>query len=896
MVLNFYLRYGTKPGQKIFIISDDLKGRRKTTSDWIPMHYINADFWGVSIILPDHSSRTIHYYYLIEEGDAEIKTWDGEKIRTIEFPKKRTFGSVTVIDTWNEMGDFRNAFFTKAFLNLFRSEKKPLHEPINQSFTHLFRAKVSRLKDDETLCLLGSTTHLHKWDTDHPVLMTREGDFYFARISLGENEWPASYKYGIYNTREKKFVAFEEGQNRLLRKWESGNGITVLHDGFANINNVLWKGAGINIPVFSLRSEKSFGAGEFMDLKLLITWCEQTGISMIQLLPVNDTSARGNRGDSYPYSAISAFALHPLYINLEKVAGRAHAAITAKLKERQKRLNNLPQMDYEQVIKYKRSVLKELYALQKDDLKRDRKFLKFFKDNKHWLVPYAAFCYLKGKYKTADFTKWKAYSTYDESAVQKMVSEKEKHYGQIAIYYYEQYHLHLQLKEVVDFAHKHNVIMKGDLPIGIYRHSCDAWIHPALYNMAEQAGAPPDQFSTAGQNWGFPTYNWDEIQKNHFMWWRQRFDQLGKYFDAFRIDHILGFFRIWSIPIEQTDGRMGRFVPAIAVHISEFEKDNIYFDYDRYCKPYITDKILEDLFGANAEKVIHQFLLPFKEGRYKLREEVSTQRKALKYLMDSGMSEFREGLFKLVGNVIFFEDSDSEGRRFHFRINIQETSSFQAFDTYTQNQLKWLYNNYFFERQEHFWEVQALKKLPQLKHSTDMLVCGEDLGMVPRCVPDVMRRLGILGLNVQRMSDESDARFLNLDKVNYLSIVQPSTHDMSTIRGWWEENREQTQQFYNKILRQTGEAPQECDVETVRLIIQKNVQSDAMWSIFLPQDLLAMSDALRTPNPADERINIPSDPDHYWGYRMNVNLEHLLKQDQLNKEIRTLLQQSGRFH
>src|SRR4029079_3498020 len=140
-------------------------------------------------------------------------------------------------------------------------------------------------------------------------------------------------------------------------------------------------------------------------------------------------------------------------------------------------------------------------------------------------------------------------------------------------------------------------VLKGDIPIGIYRYGCDAWTNPSLYNMNEQAGAPPDDFAVKGQNWGFPTYNWSKMKENNFSWWRRRFDQMSNYFDAFRIDHILGFFRIWSIPENEVQGIMGRFIPALAVHVNEFGENGIWFDHYRYCKPYITDEVLNEIFG-----------------------------------------------------------------------------------------------------------------------------------------------------------------------------------------------------------------------------------------------------------------------------------------------------------
>ncbi len=273
-----------------------------------------------------------------------------------------------------------------------------------------------------------------------------------------------------------------------------------MHDGFGRFPNNTWRGAGVAIPVFSLRSKKSFGVGEFTDLKGLVDWARKTGLKLVQILPVNDTTAGHSWLDSYPYAAISAFALHPLYLNLGKVAGHKYADHVKSLRKQQKELNELPEVDYERVMTIKLQVVKELYNLQQETFLADADFLEFFGQNRHWLEPYAAFCHLRDKNGGPDFTQWKLYKRYDRATMEKYVSPGAKHYHSIALHYFIQYHLHLQLRDAADYAHEHGIIMKGDIPIGIYRYSCDAWIEPRLYHMDQQAGAPPDNFAIKGQN------------------------------------------------------------------------------------------------------------------------------------------------------------------------------------------------------------------------------------------------------------------------------------------------------------------------------------------------------------------------------------------------------------
>lgn len=659
-----------------------------------------------------------------------------------------------------------------------------------------------------------------------------------------------------------------------------------------------WKGAGVAIPVFSLRSRSSFGIGEFSDIKLLADWAHKTGLKVIQLLPVNDTSATFTKKDSYPYAAISAFALHPVYINLAKVAGKKGTAIIKPLAKKAKELNSLEGVDYEAVIGLKLAALRELYELDGGTFQEEKAYNEFFENNRHWLVPYAAFCYLRDEWGTADCSKWKSHSLYQEVEITKLAGPKSKAYRQIAFWYFVQYHLHLQLTEAVQYTHKKGIVVKGDIPIGIYRYGADAWTAPNLYNMDQQAGAPPDDFAVKGQNWGFPTYNWKKMQEDGFAWWKQRFQQMSAYFDAFRIDHILGFFRIWSIPVHAVEGILGVFVPALPIDVNEFGERGIWFDYDRFCKPYITDAVLESVFGHHAEAVRDQFLHKDEQGIYYLQPSVDTQQKVaalftqMPFFQDNDF--IKEGLYTLIANVLLLEQEGSGRKAFHFRIAMDRTLSFQQLDDERKWKLKELYYHYFFHRQNAIWKQEALKKLPALKAATNMLICGEDLGMVPHCVPEVMQQIGILSLEIQRMPKNPNTQFFHPKDAPYLSVITPSTHDMSTIRGWWEEDRAKTQQFYNGVLEAWGDAPVQCEPWVARAIVLQHLYSPAMWSIFQLQDLLAMNKELRRNNLEAERINNPADENNYWNYRMHLPLEELVENDAFNTELKEYVHNSSR--
>jgi 4-alpha-glucanotransferase len=511
-------------------------------------------------------------------------------------------------------------------------------------------------------------------------------------------------------------------------------------------------------------------------------------------------------------------------------------------------------------------------------------------------VPYSAFSYLRDLHGSIDYNAWPSHAKFNAAAIDQLTNPTSKTYTAIAFFYYVQYHLHLQLKAATDYAHAQGVVLKGDIPIGVYRYGADAWQHPHLFHMDKQAGAPPDDFAVAGQNWGFPTYNWDQMASDGFAWWKSRFDQMKYYFDAFRIDHILGFFRIWSIPMHAVEGILGHFVPAIPISINELNAKGIAFDHYRYTRPYINETILFQVFGYDNHYVKSNFLESIGDEHFALLPAFKTQRAVEAYFLNQEENAFnakiKQGLYDLISNVILIEGHQPQ--TYHFRFNIGYTSSFSHLDKSTQNKLHELYEDYFFKRQDAAWDKDAMLKLPMLKRSTNMLICGEDLGLVPSCVPHVMYQLGMLSLEVQRMPKANHKTFFHPNDAPYLSVVTPSSHDTSTIRGWWEEDRAKTQQFFNLEMGQQGKAPIYCDGWINKAILSQHLYSPAMWAIFQLQDFMGIDESLRRIDPNEERINVPANPKHYWRYRMHINLEQLIEEEQFNQTWFHLIQSSGR--
>lgn len=870
MIINFYVRFRSEYGQKIRLrVSAPENSDLQEATEW-PLSYLNEHFWHLELdtdvsILP--AEFTYSYIFSDNNSGNEIEFCG----HTYLNPGKYKVKQLDVVNEWRDEQFYPHVFSTKPFTTVFNKVKDKVKVTESKNPTHIFKVKAPVLSEGKVVCISGAGKKLKDWSIEQPLLMDHKKQHWVIKLNLAKEDFPLEYKIGVYDTINKQ-MEFEEGDNRSLPLSPEKKSLTILHHTLLS-SKYQWKAAGINMPVSALKTNKSWGVGEFTDLDMLTDFSTQTGIKLIQLLPINDTTATNSNKDSYPYSAVSAFALHPCYLNVQKIAIALDIHFPADMLEKAKLYNEADSLYYEEVCAIKKEAISILYQADKLQYKDDFGWINFFSINRHWLEPYAAYCYLRDKHCTADYNTWGQYATYDEEAIQALIAVDTDHYDEVGIHYYTQYHLHLQLKDAVDYAHKSGVCIKGDLPIGVGRYSADAWMYRSLFHMDMQAGAPPDGFATKGQNWSFPTYNWEQMANNDYAWWRQRMEHMSNYFDAIRIDHVLGFFRIWSIPYHSIEGILGKFVPAWPLNSQDFANAGIDFREDRFCQPYITEQVLYDLFGDNAGLVKDHFL----EGD-RFKETFNTQRKLHVYLENNAELAYLEaGLFNLHANIIAIPD-ESLAHNYHLRIGLHGTSSYKDLSHQEQLGLNNLFNDYFFKKQDNLWKEEGIDKLTALKKSTDMLICAEDLGMVPDMVEGVLSDLQMLALEVQRMPKRANEKYSDPMKAAYLSVVTPSTHDMPTIREWWEEEKNSIQEFYNQQLENYGDAPFYAEPWVCREILQQHLNSPAMWAVFLLQDLLSMDDSVRKADPRTERINNPADPDHYWNYRMHISLEELLQQ------------------
>lgn len=892
MKIHFKIEYQTKWGQRLLISIDAPSSGSQT----INMSYAHPGVWTGQVEINKADSESARYAYLLLDENAGTTTeeWDANR----KLPNGASLAEhIFCFDTWNAPAAIENIFLTAPFQNvLLRDEHivEPLKIPAR--YTHIFTVKAPFLQKNHVPCIIGDCKPFGNWTTHKPLLMQNTGEHWQVAVNLSKCSPEIHYKYGLFDPEDNTFCCFEDGQDRLVQVFNEKKTLVHQNDGFIRHHQHEWRGAGVGLPVFSIRTKKSFGVGDFHDLKLLIDWAARVGLKLIQVLPLNDTIGTHTEEDVLPYAAITAFALNPLFLHLPSLGNLpASHPLKKEYKMLQTNLNERELVAFLEVVNFKLRYAREMFLLKRDAFLKDKKFQKFFEDNQYWLVPYAAFCVLRDQYGTSDYRQWKEFTIYNAEKIADFTGPDQEHFDEVALNYYLQYHLHIQLLAAHEYANMKGVVLKGDIPIGVNRNSVDTWSHPEYFHIDRQAGAPPDMFAVKGQNWELPTYNWEAMKRNDFDWWKKRFAQMANYFDTFRVDHILGFFRIWQIPTDQIEGLMGHLYPSVPIHINEFHERGIRFDYNRFCKPYITDAILWEIFGDDAAWVKANCLQIEDGWVLRLKAPYTSQKQVeLMYQQGDFSEKVKWGLYDLISNVLLFEEEGSHQTRFYPRFGLQSVTSFRELEPAVQAAIEALYVDYYFRRQDAFWYQSGMEKLPALKRATNMLICGEDLGLMTQCVTDVMKETGILSLEVQRMPKVNTIEFFHPGDAPYLSVVTPSTHDMSTVRGWWEEDRGVTQRFYNQQLGHWGEAPYFCEWWISRDILLQHLYSPAMWAVFQLQDLLGISPRLRREDPGEERINVPSNSRYSWRYRMHLTVEELLDADDFNDELRNFIVQSNR--
>ena len=896
MNLNFHIEYQTVYGQDLIlnIVSEKKKGVPKVSE--YRMQTVDGVHWDCQVSCVIGTGTSVDYFYSIENGGRKERREWGVVAHRLEATCEN--GQIyDIYDHWIDIPE-DSYLYTSAITDCVVGKK--IEQPRITPFAKTVRLQVRapQLSQGMALYVTGGEVAMGEWDDSKAIRMTEHNiNEWLADIDAGElADSLIDFKFFAKDDATGNIV-WEYSNNRSVQLPDLADGQVVVYDlsqAFFPLPPV--RCAGTLVPVFSLRSRESFGVGDFGDLKKMIDWVAKTKQRVLQILPINDTTITHTWTDSYPYSCISIFALHPQYADLNQLPKIADKALADEMEQLRQELNALPQIDYERVNDAKVRYLRAIYEQEGKTTLASTEFKQFFKETEQWLVPYAQYCFLRDTNGTADFLKWEGHTSWNEDDRDALSNGRTKAYRDVAFYYFVQFILSEQMKAAHEYARANHVILKGDIPIGVNRFGCDVWSEPRYFNLNGQAGAPPDDFSVSGQNWGFPTYNWDEMIADGCQWWVRRFQNMQQYFDAYRIDHVLGFFRIWEIPATAVHGLLGHFSPALGMSREEIEGYGLHWQEDLFTTPFITDWVLDRVFHERAQEVREKYVEPKWEGHYRMRPEFDTQKKieaAFEGCTEERDIWLRDGLYSLVSDVLFVRDH-KDSNKFHPRISVQFDFIYENLYDSDKAIFNRLYNDYFYRRNNQFWYHEAMKKLPLLVNATRMLVCAEDLGMVPDCVEWVMNELRILSLELQSMPKDPKVRFGYLSRNPYRSVCTISSHDMPTLRQWWDENWERTQTYHNTMLHRGDAAPHPLPGWLARDILSRHLYSPSMLCIISIQDWMAMDENLRLDDPDAERINIPANPKHYWRYRMHVNLEDLMENQDFNGNMIEMITNSGR--
>ena len=886
MKISFKIAYRTQAGEQLGVMLDGLDAPLLLSTD-------DGEIWSGTHEVKLGSAVVVQYRYVVCRGAQVVRTELGRLPHSFRLAKQ-VGAHYVVSDSWRDL-PYASYLFSSAFSNQEVATAKPI--PAEQPSGIVVRVYCPCIsKKNQVLTMVGEGKLLGNWVPQKALQLTEvQPNVWHAVIDTADLTDASAYKFVALKRDSLEVAEWEGGENRRLYLPHI-EGATYHHTKEIEVYfpSTGIRVAGTAIPVFSLRSEGSQGVGDFGDLRTMVDWCLQTKQRVLQILPINDTTATHSPLDSYPYNSISIYAFHPMYIDLRQLGGLNNQEEEAAYWHRFNALNALAEVDYVEVNTWKRRYLREIFDTKGETFTATKDYAEFMRQNAHWLVPYAAFSYLRDQNNTSDFRDWQNYSVYNKEEVERLA----KNNPDVAFYCFLQYLLHIQLREVSRYAQAQGVILKGDIPIGINRCSVEAWVEPHYFNMNGQAGAPPDAFSADGQNWGFPTYDWDVMAADNYAWWQRRFGKMAEYFTAYRIDHILGFFRIWEIPTHSVQGMLGQFVPALPMSVSEIESYGLPFRPELMTQPLINDALIDATFHDHAAYVREHFLVAGEEGLWQLKDCCNTQRKVQALVPADGYdlenwAEMQQGLYALINNVLFVPDR-KDASKFHPRILGHTAPVYIQLNWQEREAFKRLHDDYFYRRHNAFWYGEAMKKLPALLTAAPMLACGEDLGMVPDCVPWVMNQLQIMSLEIQRMPKDPACEFGHVWEYPYRAVSTISTHDMSTLRGWWEEDATLTRRFFHTELGHGEDCPAVATADLCAEVVQRHLEAPSLLTVLAWQDWLSIDENLRYPNPHAERINIPANPHHYWCYRMHITLEDLMSQADFNDRLAHLITAAGR--
>ena len=885
MTVTFSIEYWAQPHERLWLVGHTADGTPQIGTPSFPLDDLGEGLWQATLYLPTFPDPTPYIYsYRLTDASGRVLREEGYLPHQLLLPAGDD--ALFVCDHWRDRPEDAPAF-SAAFCDILGKQQAEGEDTAQRGIT--FSVHAPALCEGEQILLSGACEELGHWDVERALPLHYHGQ---GRWSLTLSHLSAShiqYKY-LLRGKETGSIQWEEGTNRQAQLPDpTAYPYCYVQDSFLRLPAHSLRTAGLVAPLFALRSDSDWGIGDFGALREAIDFAAEAGMHAIQLLPINDTTSTRDTADSYPYNAISVDALHPIYIDLNALPP-LHEAEQATFLSEANALRALPAVDYPKVLALKERYLRRSFELNGKEMLGSEAFHRFYQAAAAWLRPYALYCVLRDHFGTGAPTQWAGWEVYDEDKATAYLDDPA-HAEAVGYYYWLQFILDGQMQEVRSYAEARGIFLKGDLPIGVAPHSVDVWRAPHLFHTEQSAGAPPDDFAADGQNWGFPTYDWAAMQAEDFRWWRQRFEQQARYFHAFRIDHILGFFRIWEVPRTQHSGLLGHFHPALPYTLEEWQELlQCPFPIELLTAPLVHEDVLTELLGDSFDDLLDLGLLRStaypKHYQLTHTEQADYDSDSLQRTLGSEVASILQGLCT---ETALIADPYKSGH-YHPRIALERSRLFVYLPEAVQARWRAVSDDYYYVRHNELFRTTALLRLGALTRHTRLLLCAEDLGMIPASVPAVLDELQVLSLELERMPKTfTPTGWARPEAFPSRSVATTSTHDMPSLRGWWHSLSADEQARYCReelLLPPTAEAPDEAAI--YRHIIEAHLASPAVAVLLPLADWMSLDSRLWLTTPEAEQINRPEDPHHYWSYRFPRSLKAL---QEIAPEWRTYLKQ-----
>lgn len=897
MKLRFALSYITQWGENLYVSIDYISSAGKVWHHDVPMNTMDGQFWTVdtaAFVSQFESAAFLRYEYQVRNTEGTILRCEWCLVpRIIPFDSTHDY---IMEDAWRDI-PVQQYLYTNAYLTTINGRPNetflPSLAPLYNR-TLIFYASAPQLLPGQTIAICGSCSALGNWSTSRYLRMQYVGQSMWM-LSVDATGFDAFFEYKyVVISEDGQFHDWEEGCNRTYEcKFLTDRLVYVIDGGIIRVRSAQWKVAGITISLPSLRSKKSCGIGDFGDLRMAIDWAVKTGMKTIRIQPINDTGFFANDMGLNPFEIISAYAINPIYINLEDAGKIDDIEYTARHKRKCAQINALPIIDLNAVRAIKNEYLSKLYDETGSIVIHTDEYNQFVRNNATWLTSYAAFCILCQLNSTDDYSEWKDFSYYNEKKAEGLIYDNKE---RVLYIYFVQYLLHRQVKKLADYARSHGVFLINDVAMGISPNSVDAWKQPDLFHRAFRMGNVPNSSNQNGTVKNAIAYNWDAMARDGYGWLRLKLSHISRYFDSICIDEIGNYFHTWYVPDTAVSSVLGHFWPSLPYSSDEIERFGLKFRKHFFTKPLINDKVISKLFGIHADYVKTHFVDARAYGLYDIKPAFCTQQKIKEHFEgknDENTLWLRDGLYRLIENVLFVEDP-AQPAMYHPRILAYREPIYEALDNDEKEAFMHLYADYYCHRHNLLWERNGRDKLSAVLKGTRMLVAGEDTRIIAERAESVIKELNILPVNIQTYPRNRGTEFAHLNEYPYLSVASTSTYGTLPMHLWWKENRGRTQRFFSTMLQKGGQAPALMPAYISEEITARHLYCPSMVCLLAINDLTETNLPTLQNKPRTWHCHHTDSDIVWWSRRLPIYLENLLEANTANEKLKTLIKRSRR--